>query len=654
MSPKVASLVVLGLAALVAVALWLAGFYEPEEPQGPPLRSSSGQARDADEDDSDGGKLPPVPTRDPIESVRFDPSRDGPESGSDPIPSASGGYRLIGRVVSEDGPVVSATVDLIEDNTEMEGVHQLGSLRESVATDAEGGFAFEGLELGERVILRASHPDYTMAVSSGIDARRPATLRQVLRVGRGMSVRGRVLHEDGRSLSGAEVAVYDLRIQAYEPEDQIERRVTTGPDGTYELGGLGQGIKRIVASMEGMASEIRSTLSVPVPEGGAVDFVMKPGFGIEGKTMELGTGAPIEGIRVMVRPLQANVRGAPHVESVLSDENGAWRVSGLTSGNCEVWARGPTHLPSARQVAQAGTTGVVLELAQAARLEGRVVDELTSSPVTDYSLFITANPDFVIGSKANRVRVKDPEGKFTFVGVQAMASLYLVVRSPLHAETVFGPISIGQGEQVTGLLIAAKPGFVVTGSVVDGAGNGIEGAKVSLRRNNLANTGDATAMFFGPLMASQAAQRGAVTDAEGRYRVSALRDGRWSLTAIHPEYATEREVDVEVSDRDVEAIPLTLQKAGGVRGVVKTKEGEPDGRARVNLANVNNASIKFEATTDSDGNFEILGIPPGAYTVRVVQRAGVVDLGGLLAGAAGGTPAKSLVVAAGQVVAIDP
>ena len=96
-----------------------------------------------------------------------------------------------------------------------------------------------------------------------------------------------------------------------------------------------------------------------------------------------------------------------------------------------------------------------------------------------------------------------------------------------------------------------------------------------------------------------------------------------------------------------------LKKAGGIRGIVKT-EGKPDPAARVSIASLNSQALKFQATTGPTGSFEQLGVPPGDYRIMVIQRNGVVDLGGLLGGMArGGKPPKVYTVLAGRVLEVE-
>ena len=634
----------LGILALIGVGAWLGGVFEA--PEDSPAESGTKAVGETGSGDTDtptpNGGSPRA-----LEPSRYTetPNTEAEASGAGE-PSTGGGYRLTGRVVSGNGIVPGATVDLMQDNANMDGVHQLGKLHESTESDEKGMFLFEGLEPGERMIVRVTHDEYTMGKAFGIDAARASTLFQIIRVRAGHSIRGRVTHKDGRALEGVKVAAYDMQFQAYEPEDQLERSALTSTDGTWELKGLSKGIKRLVASKSGLASSIRSAFKVPA-DTDSIDFVMNDGFAIEGMVVEKGTGVSVGGARVIVRLLTGNSRGQPRIESVIADPEGKFLVYGLVSGNCEVSARGDAHLVSQRQVVQAGATGVVIEVPPAARLAGQVLAEGTREPVKEFTLLLTANPEVVISSRSHRLKVKNDEGRFEFAGVQTMPKLFVVVRAPGYAETVHGPLVVNEGDRIENITIAMGRGSSISGRVTDEAGAGIKGVRVTAVRK-MAATGDPMFMLLGPMMEAHALRMHATTKEDGSYKIIGLRDGNWSLTATHRLYATERRITLTLgANDDRTAEPITLAKAGGIRGSIKAKDGTPDTRAQVRVVSISNPLTKWTRSTDGKGSFEILGVPAGDYRISVIQREGVVSFADLL----GGVSTVSTVLA-GQVLEI--
>lgn len=640
------------LATIVGVGAWLGGVFDDEGPLGREPRAPGVRNADAR---SDKNENPAASRGGGVKTSQFTAAHDENLEGEAAAgqPSEEGGFKLTGMVVTENGlPVPMAQVDLMIDNGTVPGVHQLGELLDSVDSNAQGRFAFEGLEPGEQMVLRVTHVDYTMGRAYGINAVERSTMYQVVTVRRGSQISGTVMHTDGRPLEGVRVACYDINVQAYEPEDQMERFVFSASDGTYEIRGLAKGMKRVVASQKGLATSTRPTLQAPTIA--KVDFLMAPGFVIEGTVVEKGTSTPVPRARVMCRASgsRSGNRVPPRVESVLSDETGRYALIGLEAGPCEVWARGQTHLQSQRQIVQAGADNVLVELPPAARLEGRVVDADTGEPVERYTLLVTGNPDTIISSRPTRRRISDPEGRFVFAGVQPM-KLWMVVRADGYSETLDGPITLGQGQVATGLLIKLGRGASVKGLVTDAAGGGVKGARVTLTRGNV-DLSKPENVFIGAIVRAHAQKIIGVTDEEGVYEVSGLRDGDWSIKAEHPLFASDREIRLKVAkNQSHEAPTLLLAKAGGIRGIVKT-EGKPDPGARISISSLNSRTLKFQASTGPTGRFEQLGVPPGDYRIMVIQRNGVVDLGGLLGGMArGGKQPQIYTVLAGRVLEVE-
>ncbi|NRA96842.1 MAG: carboxypeptidase regulatory-like domain-containing protein, partial [Planctomycetes bacterium] len=548
--------------AIVGVGAWLGGLFDEEdsyETVPPPRVGSSGAQR------PEGTRPRPASRDGGVQTSQFTPGQEENPAGEAAAgqPFEQGGFRLTGMVVTETGePVVMARVDLMMDNGTVPGVHQLGELIDSVDSSTEGRFAFEGLEPGERMVLRVTHDEYTMGRAYGINAAERSTMYQIVTVRRGSQIRGTITHTDGRSLEGVRVACYDINVQAYEPEDQIERFTLSASNGEYELKSLAKGMKRVVASQKGLATSTRPTLQVPA--SAHVDFLMTTGFVIEGTVVEKGTSLPVPGARVMCRASGSRTgnRAPPRVESVRSDENGRYALIGLEDGPCEVWARGQTHLQSQRQIVQAGADNVLVELPPAARLEGRVVDADTGEPVGRYTLLVTGNPDTIISSRPNRRRIIDPEGRFIFAGVQPM-KLWMVVRAAGYSETVHGPLTLGQGEAATGLLIKLGRGASVKGLVTDAAGACVNGARVTLTRGNV-DLSKPENVLIGAIVQAHAQKIIGVTDAGGVYEVSGLREGDWSIKAEHPLFATDREGCAEsCCERDV---PRTSRELGASAG----------------------------------------------------------------------------------------
>lgn len=121
-------------------------------------------------------------------------------------------------------------------------------------------------------------------------------------------------------------------------------------------------------------------------------------------------------------------------------------------------------------------------------------------------------------------------------------------------------------------------------------------------------------------------ERSATSSADGRFDFSGLAPGRYRLAIEMPKgystYALER--DVELPDgRACARVDYGLSPAGRVTGVLVDAGGRPLPSMRVELTttdarpNSDYGLATMSASTETDGTFEIRGLPPGKYIVGV-------------------------------------
>lgn len=642
----VAALVV----ALAGVAAWIGGAFDPDPvtlPPGP--RAPERPPVAAPEPGPAPEKAGPA-----IGAVRFDGTQAREENAPTDIPQgASGGFQLTGLVLAAERPLAGATVDLLEDNAGVSGMVQLGDVKGTVTTGADGSFAFEDLFPGEKYCLRAAHPEWCVGRATGIDAAVRGSLKQVIRLEGGVTLTGQVRTKEGRPLDGAEVGVFDAMVQAFDPENQIERRGKSRADGTYEVKGLARGIKRVLVVCEGFASESMPTLRIDGDKGG-VDFALAPGRTITGTVVEEGTNARVKGARVAVRQLtdpDPSRRVLAQVVAVRSGDSGEFALPGLVEGSYELWSTAPGFLDGARTTLASGSTGVAVVLRPAARIEGRVLDAATGAPVTPSTVILTGSPDFVFAAKGRLCRVRDAEARFLVTGLQA-GKHYLVARAEGYAETVHGPLEVGDGQVLRGVALRVGRGATLRGQVVDPAGKGVEKVRVSAMRQ-VRPAGNAPD-FLLPMLQSQAQSIASLTGADGRYEIAGLREGNWQVVVNHPRFATDRTFPVSLAAdqvRDMETI--TVSEGGTLQGMVRTADGRPDGRARLVVQHHLVKEIKRETATLSDGTFLLEGLPAGDYRITVQQREGTPSLGDILLAGAPGQPPKLHTVRPGESTSVD-
>ena len=111
-------------------------------------------------------------------------------------------------------------------------------------------------------------------------------------------------------------------------------------------------------------------------------------------------------------------------------------------------------------------------------------------------------------------------------------------------------------------------------------------------------------------------------DAEGRFRVSGLRPGRYKVALRLPEtLSTPRSEEVlTLADRGCGVVGWSITDNGRVNGRVINADGEPVARILVSLitpgASITEYAVKLERTNDG-GYFSFSAVPPGTYNIAV-------------------------------------
>lgn len=144
------------------------------------------------------------------------------------------GASLSGRVVSPDArPIPEAWLDLATSDPSYSDP-SLGLGRRNLRTGSEGRFHFLDLPPG-RHVLQVFVEGLETEVKVEFDLAEGEAKRDVEVVaGSGKMIRGRVLDPEGHGLEGA-----DLLLQ--KPGDETGASAVSGPDGSFQFAGLGQG-----------------------------------------------------------------------------------------------------------------------------------------------------------------------------------------------------------------------------------------------------------------------------------------------------------------------------------------------------------------------------------------------------------------------------
>jgi 5-hydroxyisourate hydrolase-like protein (transthyretin family) len=462
------------------------------------------------------------------------------------------------------------------------------------------------------------------------------------------SIAGLVLADDStkRPVRRATVTLAsgDLKIPASTVTDDEGRFVFTGlPAGNFSLtaskaawvttfygsGKPGRGPGVPIALLEGQhVSDIRMTLL--------------HGSVITG-TLHHGNGRPAIGVDVLAMPVQTTNgqrRGQLIDRPATTDERGIYRVYGLPPGEYFVQALvGNTDMFGAGEVRR--VTGAEVEWAQ------HVTSQASSTA-----------PGASGATGAPMAPAPDPGPRMSY------ATVYFPGTADASSAVT---VTVGPNEEREGIdfVTVLVPTARITGFVVDANGRPAAGTQVTLRpvQNDQS---DIVRLLIG--------ESGARANAEGRFTLSGVRPGRYTLAArgapasqtrggstaasamlsglfggASVEGTTWAEQDLTIDGRDLPDISLALQPAMAVAGklVFEASVLAPPAdltRARITLTTMPTGGSPLEmamtmlgsggtmANAVADGTFVLKGVTPNTYKVSVVAPGMLVGTGAVGSG----------------------
>jgi len=165
-------------------------------------------------------------------------------------------------------------------------------------------------------------------------------------------------------------------------------------------------------------------------------------------------------------------------------------------------------------------------------------------------------------------------------------------------------LEIGPGKTVE-LPVLLNREARITGRIVDSSGNPQRGIRVA------------------------AGTRGSsLTDASGRFEISALDQGWHEVTIDHPAWVEEKTLSVTLGAGQKKDVGTITVRRGGTLTARLTTTGRPVARADISLSG--NLAHRY-ARTDGQGNVVFRKLPPGSYTLesydeRLMESRVAVDI----------------------------
>jgi hypothetical protein len=450
---------------------------------------------------------PSPPGGAPIQLNRASSSRDAP--------AKAGTFE--GRVVS------SATGQGVP-SAEITFEHESGAL--SVRTGADGSFAFQPTHLGQYRLAAILAREYLpFAPEWGrspvrLTARAGERIRDiVLFLTPAVEYLGVVLDPRGERLAGAYVSLLDAS-QGEMALAPLEDTFVSNAKGEFRfqapawawLEAKHPSFSAARARVDAMAQTSRRLelrLSAKEPEE------IEPNETLAGRVVD-PKGLPISGASVF-----AQRRGRPGWGagfSATSDLDGRFTFEGLLEGRYDIVATYPGLAAGRADAVRSGTSSVVLQLTDGARLRGRVRDRNSSAPVVAFNISIQRARGALQRDSLSDDAFMDAQGQYEIAGLPA-GSYAAIAAGYGYAPSREIQFSISEALEDKAIDFELERGGELVGSVVDAkSGTPLVNAQIQME-------GQLSSASAIPILSS------AITDGAGKFELRGLASGLGSVVA---------------------------------------------------------------------------------------------------------------------------
>ncbi|NOT31327.1 MAG: hypothetical protein HOP15_12850 [Planctomycetes bacterium] len=550
------------------------------------------------------------------------------------------GATLRGVVRDESGaPLVGAAVKAAE--SAMFGFP--GEELAEAKSDANGAFELAHVAAGKCLLL-AKMDGYLDSEALKLELRDEEGRENLaLVLARGASISGRVQLQDGAALDGDKLEGTAVQV-SFDPAAMVgmgalnaarggSGKTKCGPDGRFEVTGLGKGPFVVSASLErtaadGVKEPWRAKSESVKPDTHDLTLTLSAPSSIAGRVQDLA-GAAVTKFSLRATP----AGGAPFMpveskQEACEDPEGDFVLRGLEPGKWKLAASadgfGPMT-PLELTLPTAEASPLVLVLAPAATISGTVVDP-GGNPVSGAR--VTLQADMTQRIQRMRDQAKAPEatsaegGAFLLTGLAPGTSLVVAKREGF-ADSESLSVETSTEAPAQGVVLRLQKGALVTGEVYGPDGKPAAGAQI---------------LAQDPSTFEMSMKR---ADGAGLFRFEHMAPGAWTITAI----LEGGEVEVEGSAAEASASFLenmriamvTLEEGEEehvvlgappkdpvrVRGTVRHGE-RPVGEGLVSFVGEGSKGLEaFKmASLGADGSYEAELGAPGRYLVTVQVTAG--------------------------------
>jgi len=559
----------------------------------------------------------------------------------------SRGGNVQGTVVDDSGqPIPDASVQLYVGSGSFTGLN-VKTLH--ATTDGAGAFKFTKFPVGPGLQLYASASIFGYAKQSSdlinLSPMQPEAVTKITLTAGG-SITGRVTDAQGHPIPDATIA-YASREFPGDPSSS-GFSVLGDVNGYYRIDRCTPGVAVLTATRQGYVKLARS---VTVKDNVLLknqNFKMAAGYGISGIVDDY-RGKPIADARVVAYPLS----GATGTSRDTTDKTGEFQIQDISLGKFRLEASFSIKTADGNQSytiidpeVSSNASGVAIDC----DLEPQLSAKLGGTDGSSINKFT-----FELHSRLNT----QPTQLFRFNVTRSVrgASFFRVLKIPrgLYSLKITADgyetyetddIIVGPSERTALPTIRLKPASTIKGRLVSATtGKPIKGAKIrvldpekpdstTVNRIELSNYDRQDIIEYldsaydqdldlnpDPLLRLIAKVRGNVmttvqSDFKGRFTISGIAAGEYSINIDHPDYQTRDMRNLYVARKKTSDLgDIELEPGGTITGQVLDSDGDGIYNAAVQVKG--EQSGRNRAHTDRAGNFTFRGISNGRWAVTV-------------------------------------
>jgi len=502
------------------------------------------------------------------------------------------GHTVYGKVVDLAGKALANAIVTLDQSGGGTSWNPKGHL--AGTTRYDGAFSIEHVTAGK--YWPTINVVGTQAISVGTEFMMPADadlhdLTVVASVKEDGFVSGLVTDTDGKPIPGVNIDFY---------AGNIGGTIHTREDGMYLIMGLGYAETVHLEVKAGMVGYGREDREVPV-NSEDVDFVLAKLGAIKGRVVDSVTQEPVTRFQATwAEGWPWKECNSPTGEFELTDVAFPEAVL-LVRAEGYAMAKTPLSAPPGKTV-----DGITVALSKGTEIAGIVVDASSGQPVPDARVKPIGG-DFRADAFdyepwwGPRATVTEAEGRFRLSDIEPGATVDLVAYHKGYAAAFLFGVVAGSGSEVKLVL---SPGSTLKGNVRSGmepVANAIITAKWA----------DAGGDSFEHMTR-------AICNPAGEFQMRGLPAGEfWVCCFEGPQPAW---VDrIRIAEGETIELIIQLADRGTIRGQVTGFS--PGSVVSISVHCPGWPEEEDMAVCDAEGNFEVIGLRSGEYTVRAVQRS---------------------------------